>query len=129
MSSPAMVMAMPTPALDAVAVMFAALGHPARLAILRQLLRAHPEGLVVSEIQERVAMPGSTLSHHLDALRHAGIIDSSREAQRIRYRALVPRLREVADFLAIECCADKRALPGATRSRLRSRPRERRPRE
>lgn len=123
-----MIIAMPTPDLDAVAVMFAALGHAARLAIVRELLRAHPEGLVVSEIQERVAMPGSTLSHHLDALRHAGIIDSSREAQRIRYRARVSSLREVADFLATECCADNRARPGEPPTRIRAQSRHARPR-
>lgn len=99
--------------------MFAALGHPARLAILRELLSAHPAGLVVGEIQDRVAIPGSTLSHHLDALRQAGILDSSREAQRIRYRARVEGLREVADFLFTECCVENRVLPPVRRSGLR----------
>jgi DNA-binding transcriptional ArsR family regulator len=108
---------MPVADLDAIAAMFAALGHPARLAILRELLRAHPGGLVVGEIQARVAMPGSTLSHHLDALRHAGIIDSTREGQRIRYCARVPGLREVVQFLSTECCAENRVLPLVTGAR------------
>jgi DNA-binding transcriptional ArsR family regulator len=104
------------PDLDHLAAMFAALGHGARLAIVRELLRAHPDGLVVSEIQERVAMPGSTLSHHLDALRQVGIVESAREAQRIRYRARVPGLREVLTYLQNECCAENDGRPelGAT---------------
>jgi DNA-binding transcriptional ArsR family regulator len=122
---------MPRPDLDAVAAMFSALGHPARLAVLRELLRAHPDGLVVSEIQERVAIPGSTLSHHLDALRQAGIIESAREGQRIRYRAHVPGLREVLAFLSTECCAENRVLQledvaPAPRRRGRAAPRRRR---
>lgn len=105
---------MSTTDLDTVAVVFAALGHPGRLAILRALLRAHPQGLVVSEVQELVSMPGSTLSHHLDALRHAGVVESTREAQRIRYRARVANLRAVAEFLSTQCCAnDEGAEPEA----------------
>ena len=46
------------------AAMFAALGHEARLAIVRLLLSAHPTGLVVGEIQRELEMPASTLSHH-----------------------------------------------------------------
>ena len=104
---------MATPDLDAVAVVFAALGHAGRLAIVHELLRAHPDGLVVSEIQERVAMPGSTLSHHLDALRHAGVIEANREGQRIRYRVRVPDLRAVAEFLSAQCCTESGARASA----------------
>lgn len=97
--------------LDDLAGMFAALGHTARLAILRELLRAHPAGLVVGEIQERVGIPGSTLSHHLDALRQAGILESSREARNVRYRVRVAGVREVLRFLFAECCAETAVVP------------------
>jgi imidazolonepropionase-like amidohydrolase len=46
--------------------MFSAMGTEARLRIVQLLLSAHPEGLVVSEIQEELEIPNSTLSHHLD---------------------------------------------------------------
>ncbi|HKT46865.1 MAG TPA: helix-turn-helix domain-containing protein, partial [Candidatus Acidoferrales bacterium] len=45
--------------------MFSAMGTEARLRIVQLLLTAHPEGLVVGEIQEELEIPGSTLSHHL----------------------------------------------------------------
>ncbi len=48
--------------------MFSAMGTDARLRIMQLLLTAHPEGLVVGEIQEELGIPGSTLSHHLDKL-------------------------------------------------------------
>src|SRR2546422_6941930 len=57
------------------AAMFAALGHEARVRIVRLLLAAHPDGLVAGEIQQELGIPASTLSHHLDALETAGLID------------------------------------------------------
>ena len=58
------------PALTArYADMLAAMGNDARLGIMRLLLSAHPEGLVVGEIQAELGIPGSTLSHHLEKLR------------------------------------------------------------
>src|SRR3989441_3484190 len=43
------------------AAMFAALGHEARVRIVRLLLAAHPDGLVAGEIQQEVGIPASTL--------------------------------------------------------------------
>ena len=57
------------------AAMFAALGHEARVRIVRLVLAAHPDGLVAGEIQQELGIPASTLSHHLDALETAGLID------------------------------------------------------
>ena len=84
---------------------FAALGHEARLRIVRELLAAHPTGLVVGEIQEAIDIPSSTLSHHLDALRHQGLVEQEREGRFLRYRAGAGALREVLDFLYAECCS------------------------
>ena len=49
--------------------MFSAMGTEPRLRIMRLLLSAHPDGLVVGDIQEELDIPNSTLSHHLDKLR------------------------------------------------------------
>ena len=49
--------------------MFTALGTESRLRILRLLLSAHPDGMVVNEIAQELAISGSTLSHHLDKLK------------------------------------------------------------
>ncbi|EPG4335017.1 ArsR/SmtB family transcription factor, partial [Escherichia coli] len=44
------------------------LGHPTRLSIYRELVRAGHEGLPVGELQKHLEITASTLSHHLSAL-------------------------------------------------------------
>ncbi|MEM9292462.1 MAG: metalloregulator ArsR/SmtB family transcription factor [Acidobacteriota bacterium] len=87
------------------AEMFAALGHEARVEIVRGLLAAHPTGLVVGELKEELEIPPSTLSHHLDALRRVGLITVEREGRFLRYRAGARALRELLGFLYAECCS------------------------
>ena len=70
-----------------------ALGNMTRLAIFRLLVRAGEEGLAVGDIQRRLAVPASTLSHHLQRLSHVGLMSQER-----RGRVLVCR----ADFAAID---------------------------
>src|SRR6187431_2909557 len=67
------------PTVTRYADMFAALGAEPRLRVLRLLLSAHPDGMVVGEIQAETGMPGSTLSHHLDKLRNDGLVTAERE--------------------------------------------------
>jgi DNA-binding transcriptional ArsR family regulator len=86
------------------AAMFGALGHEARVRILRALLAAHPGGLVVGEIQAELEIPASTLSHHLDALRREGLIEQEREGRFLRYRADTRGLTALLGFLYAECC-------------------------
>ena len=90
--------------------MFAALGAEPRLRILRLLLSAHPEGMVVNEIQAETAMPGSTLSHHLEKLRNDDLVTAEREKTFIRYRANTPALEELLRFLYAECCTRNKAV-------------------
>ena len=93
--------------------MFAALGAEPRLRILRLLLAAHPDGLVVSEIQAETGIAGSTLSHHLEKLRNDELISSEREKAFIRYRANTDALEELLGFLYAECCTRNKAVePG-----------------
>lgn len=101
----------PTTDLARYATKFAALGHEARLAIVRLLLAAHPEGLVAGEIQEELGIPASTLSHHLDALRQEGLIEQQREGKYLRYAAAEPGLRDLLEFLYAECCTRSRVVP------------------
>ena len=84
--------------------MFAALGAEPRLRIVRLLLSAHPDGLVVNEIQGETGVGGSTLSHHLDKLKHDELVTAEREKAFIRYRANTAALEELLGFLYAECC-------------------------
>lgn len=85
--------------------MFAAMGTEPRLRIMQLLLKAHPAGLVVSEIQAELGIPGSTLSHHLDKLRNEGLVDVRRESTFLRYTANTESLRDLMQFLYAECCS------------------------
>lgn len=67
--------------------MLGAIGTEPRLRILRLLLSAHPEGLVVGDIQSELEIPPSTLSHHLE------ILKSVRKAMSAFIRARKPRGR------------------------------------
>lgn len=89
---------------------FAALGHEARLDIVRRLLAAHPHGHVVGELQEALGIPGSTMTHHLDALHHEGLVTKTREGRFLRYRAAGEALRGLLDFLYAECCQHSSAV-------------------
>jgi DNA-binding transcriptional ArsR family regulator len=90
--------------------MFSAMGTEARLEIMRLLLKAHPDGLVVNEIQGELGIPGSTLSHHLDKLRHEGLVKVRRESTFLRYTADTQALQEVLQFLYAECCTRNQAV-------------------
>jgi DNA-binding transcriptional ArsR family regulator len=84
--------------------MLAAMGTEPRLRILRLLLSAHPEGLVVSDIQQELGIPGPTLSHHLEKLRTNDLVLTRREGTFLRYMVNTASLRELLGFLYAECC-------------------------
>jgi len=90
--------------------MFSAMGTEARLRIMQLLLSAHPEGLVVGEIQDELEIPNSTLSHHLDKLKNEGLVEVQREGTFLRYTANTEALREILQFLYAECCTRNKAL-------------------
>jgi ArsR family transcriptional regulator, arsenate/arsenite/antimonite-responsive transcriptional repressor len=90
--------------------MFSAIGAEPRLCIMQLLLSAHPEGMVVNEIQAELGIPNSTLSHHLDKLRNEGLINVRRESTFLRYTANTEALRELLQFLYAECCTRNQAV-------------------
>jgi len=90
---------------------FSALGAEPRLQILRLLLAAHPAGMVAGEIQEELASPASTLSHHLEKLKQGGLVQARRDGTYLWYSAETGALREVLNFLYAECCTRSRAVP------------------
>ena len=90
--------------------MLAALGTEPRLRIVRLLLKAHPEGLVVGEIGSELGIPPSTLSHHLDKLKNEGLVAVQRESTFLRYTARTDALQEILSFLFAECCPRNKAI-------------------
>src|SRR3982074_1253280 len=92
------------------AEMFSAMGTEARLRIMQLLLTAHPDGLVVGEIQEELEIPNSTLSHHLDKLKNEGLVQVRRESTFLRYTANTDVLQKLLQFLYAECCTRNKAV-------------------
>jgi|SRR5579863_2811841 len=90
--------------------MFAAMGTEARLRIMQLLLSAHPDGLVVGEIQAELEISGSNLSHHLDKLKNEDLIQVSREGTFLRCRANAGALQHLLAFLYAECCTRNNAV-------------------
>ena len=90
--------------------LFSALGTEARLRIIRLLLSAHPDGMVVGEIQTELDIPNSTLSHHLEKLRHEDLVTVRREGTYLRYAANTETLSALLGFLYAECCTRSRAV-------------------
>ncbi len=90
--------------------MFSAMGTEPRLRIMQLLLSANPEGMVVSEIQQEIDIPNSTLSHHLDKLRNEDLVNVTREGTFLRYAANTDALQELLQFLYAECCTRNKAV-------------------
>jgi DNA-binding transcriptional ArsR family regulator len=90
--------------------MFSAIGTEPRLRILQLLLSAHPDGLVVGEIQQELDIPNSTLSHHLDKLKAEDLVSVRRESTFLRYTANTQALQDLLRFLYAECCTRNKAL-------------------
>jgi DNA-binding transcriptional ArsR family regulator len=90
--------------------MFSAMGTGPRLRIMRLLLSAHPDGLVVGDIGNDLGIAASTLSHHLDKLKNEGLVKVRREGTFLRYAANSEALQDLLGFLYAECCTRNKAI-------------------
>ena len=90
--------------------MFAAMGSEPRLRIMRLLLTAHPDGMVVGEIGAELDVTARTLSHHLEKLKNEDLVSVQREGTFLRYSANTGALQELLTFLYAECCTRNKAI-------------------
>jgi ArsR family transcriptional regulator len=90
--------------------MFTAMGTEARLRIMRLLLSAHPDGMVVGEILAELGISPSNLSHHLEKLKNENLIQVKREGTFLRCSANTEALQELLSFLYAECCTRNKAI-------------------
>jgi len=90
--------------------MFAAMGTEPRLRIMQLLLSAHPDGLVVGDIGTELDIPSSTLSHHLEKLKHEDLVRVRRDGTFLWYSANATALQELLGFLYAECCTRSKAV-------------------
>ena len=90
--------------------MFAAMGTEARLRIVRLLLAAHPDGMIVGDIQTELGIPASTLSHHLDKLKNEELVTVERQGTFLLCRVNQTTLQDLLQFLYAECCTRSKVV-------------------
>jgi ArsR family transcriptional regulator len=76
-----------------------AIGHPARVRILRLLSRK--EARVCSQIVDEMPLAQSTVSEHLRILKEAGLVRSSQDGPRVGYCIDFDGLRRLKALVAI----------------------------
>ena len=92
--------------LDQAAVSLDAMGNTTRLHIVRLLVRAGEDGLAVGNIQKKLDIPPSTLTHHLIQLRSAGLIRQERQGTTLMCKMQFRQLDSVWQFVMKQCCMD-----------------------
>jgi ArsR family transcriptional regulator len=88
---------------DAIAALVA-LAHESRLDIFRLLVQAGPEGIPAGRISERLGLPSTTLSFHLNQLKHADLVTFRRDGRSLIYSAAYPVMNALLAYLTENCC-------------------------
>lgn len=102
--------------LQQVAACLAELGHPKRLQIFKLLVSCGAQGIETGKIATQLAIPNSTLSHHLRKLADANLIKQSQVPPKIFCQANCHTLRLVINFLSKNCCEPVESNPNGARS-------------
>jgi DNA-binding transcriptional ArsR family regulator len=89
-------------AADAHVEAFAALAHLSRLQVFFFLVQQGKE-VAAGAIQEAMGIPAPTLSHHLDALRRAGLVASRKEERFVYYSVRPDTVTDLIRLLSA-CC-------------------------
>src|SRR6266446_9651092 len=88
-----------------------ALAQETRLALFRLLVTCGPEGLAAGAIGEKLGVPPSSLSFHLQELVHAGLITQRRLSRNLIYSAEYGRMNELLLYLTENCCGRGACVP------------------
>ena len=83
---------------------FSALSHETRLTVFKLLLKEGEQGLSAGVIARQLEVQPSTLTSHLHILKRSGLLQSTRQQQKIVYSADLQGTRSLLRFLTQECC-------------------------
>ena len=81
-----------------------ALAQGTRLELFRLLVATGPEGLPAGVIAERLGVPPSSLTFHLNQLHHAGLITQRRRSRQLIYSAEYGAMNALLAYLTENCC-------------------------
>ena len=89
---------------EAAVAALAAIAQGARLRVFRALIGAAPEGMTPGALSATLGVPASTLSFHLKALMHAGLVSQQRDGRSLVYRPDIARMNQLLAYLSAHCC-------------------------
>ena len=101
------------------AQMLAAIGHPIRLQIFRELMQAGPQGLAAGDIARALGIAPSTLNFHLRALQSNQLISSSSQGRFVMYTAEFESMAGLLAFLTEDCCGGNPCMATVLPKRIR----------
>lgn len=81
-----------------------ALGHRDRLALVKALVRAEPDGMLAGQLANAIGASPSKTSFHLNALAKAGLVQSERQAREVTYRVGFAALGGLVRYILQDCC-------------------------
>lgn len=84
-----------------------AIAHDHRLAVYRLLVEKGPNGLPAGEIAERLDMPPSSLTFHLQQMLHAGLVTQRRLGRQLIYAADYTVMNGLIGYLTQNCCGNE----------------------
>src|SRR5688572_25818198 len=90
---------------QAAADALAALGNRTRLRIFKLLVRAGRAGTNIGTVQRVLAIPATTLGHHLGTLAKAGLVDQERRSREVICTANYKAVSEILEYVREQCCA------------------------
>jgi ArsR family transcriptional regulator len=104
-----------------------AIAHDHRLAAYRMLVEQGPEGLPAGTIAERLDMPPSSLTFHLQQLLHAGLVTQRRLGRQLIYAADFAAMNALVGYLTENCCGGQACAPVCipAKTKVASRPKAR----
>lgn len=83
---------------------FESLSSGVRLDAWRLLVKAGSKGLVAGEMATEMGVAPNSLSFHLKAMFHAGLVTVTKEGRFQRYRADIPLMLDLIAYMTEECC-------------------------
>lgn len=88
-------------------ISFVAISQETRLRIVRQLVKAGPNGMAAGDIGTAMEVSASNASFHLKELERSGLIAARRESRSIVYTADYDALSGLIRFLMEDCCSGR----------------------
>lgn len=96
----------------------AALAHNSRLEIFRLLVQKGPEGMAATAIAGKVGLPNATLSFHIKALTHAGLVEARQDGRFIYYAANYSGMDDLVGYLTENCCGGQACAPQSVAAKI-----------